>query len=92
MKVIDIGDNQTVTFFEKSIRDAKSTALKSVSDKLMMVRIKEQITHVQTSTYTYAYICTGASSPKGTDARDNKCARGVTMHARQGKDSNHRPS
>ena len=42
MKVIDIGDNQTISFFDASVRNAKMTGKKASSEKMMMVRIKEQ--------------------------------------------------
>ena len=46
IKTMDIGDNQTITFADKSVRSTKIAEKKTVSDKMMMVRKKtENINH-----------------------------------------------
>ena len=40
IKTMDIGDNQTITFADKSVRSSKTAETKTVSDKMMMVRSK----------------------------------------------------
>lgn len=40
IKTMDIGDNQTITFADKSVRGTKVADKKAISDKMMMVREK----------------------------------------------------
>lgn len=40
IKTMDIGDNQTITFADKSVRSSKTPEKKTVSDRMMMVRRK----------------------------------------------------
>jgi hypothetical protein len=45
IKTMDIGDNQTITFADKSVRSSKTAEKKTVSDKMMMVRRRKNGKH-----------------------------------------------